>query len=100
MTVKRNALCVLVALAGCVDLAHPFTRAVKPAVEHARAQAREAERARIAALPLVPAAQRVEPRLVETEGRVRHVLAGPVRVDLRGRSSTENRGGISDSSQF
>ncbi len=85
---KIPSLLSLIALVGCVDVSRPFTRRVGPIVLRATIAAGEAERRRIAALPPIPEELRGAPQVVGEEGPVRHALAGPLRVDLRGDAYT------------
>ncbi len=83
-----RSLVAALALAGCVDLAHPLGRGVAPAVSRARTEHEAAERARRASLPHVPTDQRERPRAVLTEGGVTHGLLGPLRFDLERGAAT------------
>lgn len=88
---NHRALLSLVALVGCVDVSRPFTRRVGPIVLRATIAAGEAERRRVAALPRIPEELRGAPQVVDVEGAVQHILAGPLRLDLRGAAYTAAR---------
>jgi hypothetical protein len=77
---KRHALVAAFAFLGCADLAHPFHRAVAPSVRRAQAteQTRLSGRSTLAASELGTAV------VVGSEGDLRHVLVGPLRVDVQG----------------
>jgi hypothetical protein len=84
----RHAVTALALLAGCVDVTRPVSRRARPAVDRARADLAAAEAHRRAALPRVPAAQRVTFRSFESEGEVAHDAMGPLRFDRRGMALT------------
>ena len=79
----KRPLLALAALAGCVDASRPVTRAAARAVVQERARDEAADRARRAALLPIPMVQREMPRLVAREGTTTHLVAGPLRYDLR-----------------
>jgi len=79
----KRPLLALAALAGCVDASRPATRAAARVVVQERARDEAADRARRAALLPVPMVQRERAHVVAREGATTHVIAGPLRYDLR-----------------
>lgn len=81
---KRRALVAAFALLGCADLAHPFHRAVAPSVRRAQAS----EQTRLGGRASIAATELGIPVVVAAEGDLRHVLVGPLRVDVQGERVT------------